>query len=169
MPPTMTAADAIYYLRSLAPQHGQALEAAESIEYALSEKTRLSVESDNTQMLNRILRTLRCCGEFELADELRKLNPSLLPQEGLAVLKHQIESLQRDNASERLCVSTCLRRIREAAELAVRYGMIDGSHHKMWVIDQMLRLMYGPTYDNFIATRANNDPDREPWDVGIAP
>jgi len=48
-------------------------------------------------------------------------------------------------------------------ELAVRYGQIDGAHHKMWVIDQVVRLAAGKDYDEAVA-----DPDRD-WDTGIAP
>jgi hypothetical protein len=32
-------------------------------------------------------------------------------------------------------------RIAKALEIAKRYGSIDGSHHKMWVIDQMIRAL----------------------------
>lgn len=32
-------------------------------------------------------------------------------------------------------------RINKALEIAWRYGQIDGGHHKMWVIDQMVRAL----------------------------
>lgn len=35
------------------------------------------------------------------------------------------------------------RRIARAKELAFSYAQIDGSHHKMWVIDQMLKALCG--------------------------
>lgn len=34
-------------------------------------------------------------------------------------------------------------RIEKAIKFAVRYGGIDGGHHKMWVIDQMVRALTG--------------------------
>ncbi len=34
-------------------------------------------------------------------------------------------------------------RIQKAIEIAVRYGQIDGDHHKAWVIDQMVRELTG--------------------------
>ena len=37
-------------------------------------------------------------------------------------------------------------RIDAAIELAVRYGGIDGDHHKAWVIDQMVRVLAGDGY-----------------------
>jgi hypothetical protein len=34
-------------------------------------------------------------------------------------------------------------KIEKALEFAMRYGSIDGGHHKMWVIDQMARALLG--------------------------
>ena len=60
------------------------------------------------------------------------------------------------------------KRIHEAVELAVRYGQIDGGHHKMWVIDQMIRTLLGKAgYDSLIATYTLGDEYY--WDEGIAP
>jgi len=47
-----------------------------------------------------------------------------------------------------------------ALDLAVRYGQIDGDHHKAWVIDQVVRLLAADGYNELI------DSD---WDTGIAP
>jgi hypothetical protein len=75
-------------------------------------------------------------------------------------------------------------RIAKALELASEYGTTDGDHHKMWVIDQMVRALTGcpvvtktanwpggsyqyeaqgesPEYAAFIGD--------EEWDEGIAP
>jgi hypothetical protein len=66
-------------------------------------------------------------------------------------------------------------RIYKAIEIAFKYGMIDGAHHKMWVIDQMLRILLSSDYDqddqyNKRVKRENaENPDHDPWDVGIAP
>lgn len=57
----------------------------------------------------------------------------------------------------------------KAAEIAERFGMIDGAHHKQWVIDQMLRKILGKVEYKKWITRMNSDPDYEAWDVGIAP
>ena len=55
-----------------------------------------------------------------------------------------------------------------ALDLAWTYGQIDGSHHKMWVIDQMVRTLCGSEeeYKKWLAKY--NDADYE-WDCGIAP
>jgi hypothetical protein len=62
-------------------------------------------------------------------------------------------------------------RIKDAIDLAVQYGGIDGAHHKAWVIDQMVRTLAGDMYDEIVRrARAGEDgPDTYTWDCGIAP
>lgn len=62
-------------------------------------------------------------------------------------------------------------RIELAIDLALEYGAIDGGHHKMWVIDQMLRALAGERYEDLIIEyRSGEDgPDTYSWDEGIAP
>jgi hypothetical protein len=64
-----------------------------------------------------------------------------------------------------------LRSILGALEIAMSYGGSDGSHHKSWVIDQMVRELTGDGYDRFIqdAKKGEDGPDTYAWDVGIAP
>lgn len=58
-----------------------------------------------------------------------------------------------------------------ALRVALEYGNIDGSHHKMWVIDQMVRRLTGDDYDKWVAeAKAGADgPNTYAWDEGIAP
>ena len=57
--------------------------------------------------------------------------------------------------------------IKEAVEIALNYGSIDGDHHKMWVIDQMLRKILGnKEYKKAMKALDKND---DSWDEGIAP
>jgi hypothetical protein len=60
---------------------------------------------------------------------------------------------------------------RKALDLAVRFGGIDGDHHKAWVIDQMVRALAGDGYDQLVAeAKAGEDgPETYGWDEGIAP
>lgn len=46
-----------------------------------------------------------------------------------------------------------------------------GSHHKSWVIDQVLRALTGSRYLEFVkAARYGEDgPETYDWDTGIAP
>lgn len=63
------------------------------------------------------------------------------------------------------------KKIREAIEVAVKYGGTDGGHHKMWVIDQMVRVLAGDNYDQIITEAKNgeNGPNTYEWDTGSAP
>jgi hypothetical protein len=86
-------------------------------------------------------------------------------------------------------------RITAALEVAVRYGGIDGAHHKTWVIDQMVRSLTGCPLVKGTATdvrgelyeyeelgeseeylklvadaRSGEDgPETYDWDIGITP
>jgi hypothetical protein len=63
------------------------------------------------------------------------------------------------------------KRIDKALDLAIQYGGIDGDHHKMWVIDQMVRALAGRGYKKFIkdACAGEDGPDTYSWDEGIPP
>lgn len=62
-------------------------------------------------------------------------------------------------------------KIDAATDLIVRYGGIDGAHHKQWVLDQVLRVFRGDDYPAFIAEICKDEHGRTiyGWDVGIAP
>jgi len=80
-------------------------------------------------------------------------------------------------------------RVATAISYAVRYGGIDGGHHKQWVIDQMVRALTGcpvlvidqahgdetqgesEEYMKLVAgARAGEDgPETYDWDTGVAP
>ena len=59
------------------------------------------------------------------------------------------------------------KRINHAVEIGISYGQIDGSHHRLWVIDQMLRELLGKDYEETIEL-SNEDGEYE-WDCGVAP
>jgi hypothetical protein len=62
---------------------------------------------------------------------------------------------------------TLEKRIGAASRLIVQHGMTDGAHHKQWVLDQVLRELWGSTYN---ASRALMlEADGNEWDEGIAP
>lgn len=90
---------------------------------------------------------------------------------------------------------TSQERIESALSIALSYGGIDGGHHKMWVIDQMVRALTGCpvnvkkgeredgtewSFETFgksaeyrawvKAAKAGDDgPNTYSWDEGIAP
>lgn len=60
----------------------------------------------------------------------------------------------------------------KAIELAVRFGGIDGDHHKAWVIDQMVRILAGDEqYQQIVAEARDGEdgPETYGWEEGIAP
>ncbi len=87
------------------------------------------------------------------------------------------------------------RRIRQALRIASGYAQIDGAHHKLWAIDQMVRVLTGCRYENqtmsdmdgktlhfealgssrnyeqFVRNHncCDGDPEAYSWDIGIPP
>ena len=64
--------------------------------------------------------------------------------------------------------------INKALQLAFDWGQVDGDHHKMWVIDQMVRALLGDGYEytQWVEAYQEIDEEGEPqyfWDEGIAP
>lgn len=64
-------------------------------------------------------------------------------------------------------MSTSETRIQNAIEMAFRYGQIDGSHHRVWVIDQMVRSLLEDDYDPWIEDYCGGGEYE--WDTGVAP
>lgn len=67
-------------------------------------------------------------------------------------------------------------KIENAIDVAYNYAQIDGGHHKMWVIDQMMRCLLGDKYEEWVEkyeyTDENGNSTTEQyyeWDTGIAP
>lgn len=58
-----------------------------------------------------------------------------------------------------------------ALSTALRYGGIDGAHHKTWVIDQIVRDLTGAAYQPWVADACAGEdgPATYNWDTGIAP
>lgn len=61
-----------------------------------------------------------------------------------------------------------IEQIEKSKKLILKYGMIDGAHHKQWVLDQVLHTLMQEFYDEEIKAY-NSDPDYKEWDIGIAP
>jgi hypothetical protein len=61
----------------------------------------------------------------------------------------------------------------KALDIAFQYGNMDGSHHRKWAIDQMVRALCGDeqTYNKWVDAYCEDegDPDAYEWDEGIAP
>ena len=64
-------------------------------------------------------------------------------------------------------LAKCEQRIAKALEVAAECAQYDGEHHKMWVIDQMVRELTGHGYTDRVHDWQGTNA--EEWDVGIAP
>ena len=62
-------------------------------------------------------------------------------------------------------------KISAALRLLGDFGMFDGAHHKMWVIDQVVRILTGKDYEEWVKKQKAGDdgPETYEWDEGIAP
>lgn len=62
-------------------------------------------------------------------------------------------------------------KIQKALDIAFQYGQIDGSHHKMWIIDQMVRVLTGELYNSWVQEYKEDSNGEEvyEWDEGINP
>lgn len=54
-----------------------------------------------------------------------------------------------------------------AIDMLLENGGYDGAHHKMWVIDQALRILAGDEYDDIVREWCRNG--RYEWDEGVTP
>lgn len=62
-------------------------------------------------------------------------------------------------------------KIEKAIELIGDYGDIDGNDHKQWLLDQVLRVLLGISYKEWIILweHGEDGPKTYIWDTGIAP
>ena len=63
-------------------------------------------------------------------------------------------------------------KVNEALDFLYESGQVDGTHHKAWVIDQVVRILTGDGYDDWVANYEKPDEGDDPddgyeWDVGI--
>lgn len=56
-------------------------------------------------------------------------------------------------------------------DLISEYGGIDGSHHKQWLLDQIVKIITEENYNKWVAIYQDGEdgPETYEWDVGIAP
>lgn len=88
-----------------------------------------------------------------------KTGDCLYIEENEDIYRH-IKSLEAENKKYKEAID-------KAVDIAWKYAQIDGSHHRIWVIDQMLRTLLDSDYENFVKEYVN-DGEYE-WDIGIAP
>ncbi len=60
---------------------------------------------------------------------------------------------------------------REALKIISNYGGNDGSHHKQWVLDQVVRELAGDEYADWVRRHCAgaDGPNTYEWDEGVPP
>ena len=51
-------------------------------------------------------------------------------------------------------------------EFILQNGWYEGAHHKQWVLDQILRMLTGPKYEDWVSCFESKFGE---WDTGISP
>ena len=95
------------------------------------------------------------------------------------VRKFKSEGIENFVATKKKYVETVLnmlkekdKKIEKVLELIFQYGQIDGDHHKTWVIDQIVRILTGEKYNEFVKEYETDEETGEKewtWENGIAP
>jgi hypothetical protein len=62
-------------------------------------------------------------------------------------------------------------RVSQVKEIITAYGCIDGGHHKQWLLDQVIRILTGDEYAQWVEDYQDGveGPNTYEWDEGIAP
>lgn len=95
----------------------------------------------------------------ELEEELEKANKQLDLDyvDDNYITKEKVKELEEES--------------KKVLDLIFEYGQIDGEHHKMWVIDQIVRILTKDKYNEWIKNYVYDEEtgDTYSWDKGIAP
>ena len=65
-------------------------------------------------------------------------------------------------------------KINKAITLIIGHSQVEGGHHKLWVIDQVLRVLAGDEYEKVIFIHnmgrvCSDEEEVNMWNCGIAP
>ena len=85
---------------------------------------------------------------------------------------HKVEALEEARKMKSLLEESDKRKlaIKKSLDLIIRYGGIDGSHHKQWLLDQIVRTL-SSDYNEWVREfeDGSGGPNTYEWDEGIAP
>lgn len=110
------------------------------------------IKNNDKYHLNLLANAIRDC-----AAKLGIIHPDAEPTGSELLMLCEDIVTQHENLQ-----NTYKQRIEKAVEIAEDDGQYDGEHHKIWVIDQMVRTLTSDQYEKFM--------ERNPeWDTGIAP
>lgn len=105
-------------------------------------------------------------GELPTADQYLeevKRNPTSALRNYQNALNARIKVSNQILKQEKKC--------KDVLELIVKYGGIEGPHNKQWVLDQIVRIIEGDNYENWLAKYQEGEDGSHTctWDQGKAP
>lgn len=82
-----------------------------------------------------------------------------------------IENILAEREQDKKRIQELEEERKKVLDLIFEYGQIDGGHHKMWVIDQIVRILTRDKYNEWVKTYVYDEEtgDIYNWDKGIAP
>lgn len=98
--------------------------------------------------------------------DVKLIGDSQLNHDGRLIPIHEIGSVIVDGNMNITSVTGT--KESRAAAMILEYGMIDGAHHKQWLLDQVLKILLNERYGEVIE-EYNSDSEYANWDEGIAP
>ena len=119
-------------------------------------------------------------GKYNLADDVEHiLTEREQDKNRIKELEKELEKANRqldldyvdDNYITKEKVKELEEESKKVLDLIFEYGQIDGGHHKMWVIDQIVRILTKDKYNEWIKNYVYDEEtgDTYSWDKGIAP
>lgn len=82
-----------------------------------------------------------------------------------------IDNVLQEREQDKKRIQELEKESKKVLDLIFEYGQIDGGHHKMWVIDQIVRILTKDKYNEWIKNYVYDEEtgDIYDWDKGIAP
>lgn len=90
---------------------------------------------------------------------------------GRKSIKHYVKKMQAELDQKDKRIKELEEERKRVLDLIFEYGQIDGGHHKMWVIDQIVRILTKDKYNEWVKNYVYDEEtgDIYSWDKGIAP
>jgi excisionase family DNA binding protein len=146
-----------------------------------SEYLGVSINTLKTLANNGKVKSFKTTGEhrrFRQEDLDAYMGVEKEKQEKLTVIYARCSTAKQKENLERIVRAQPVRRRSKVADnreqvldLITQYGGIDGAHHKQWLLDQIVRILTGDGYENWVAEYQDGEdgPETYEWDEGIAP
>lgn len=94
-----------------------------------------------------------------------------LDMDNLKEVQNDLKCLLAEREQDKARIQELEEERKRVLDLIFEYGQIDGGHHKMWVIDQIVRILTKDGYNEWVKNYVYDEEtgDIYSWDKGIAP